>query len=52
MHSLRKVNLGTTGFAHTLHIREGIAAEGNEWMKRDPYTPDAAENDRRAAGAW
>lgn len=46
-----KVNLDTTGFAHTLHILEGIAAEGKEWMKRDPYTPDAAENDRRTGSA-
>ena len=46
-----KVNLDTTGFAHTLHILEGIAAEGKEWMKRDPYAPDAPEADRRTAGA-
>jgi hypothetical protein len=46
-----KVNLDTTGFAHTLHILEGIAAEGKEWMKRDPYAPGATEDGRRAAAA-
>ncbi|MEU8417348.1 hypothetical protein AB0C24_31565 [Amycolatopsis japonica] len=26
-----------TGFTHTLHILEGIAAEGKRWIARDPY---------------
>jgi hypothetical protein len=34
---LAKMNLDATGFAHSLHILEGIAAEGKEWMNRDPY---------------
>ena len=44
-----RVNLDTTGFAHTLHILEGIAAEGKEWMKRDPYMPGATQERRGAA---
>jgi hypothetical protein len=41
-----RINLDATGFDHTLHILEGIAAEGKEWIERgqfddaDPgYTP-------------
>lgn len=34
---LAKMNLDTAGFAHTLHILEGIAAEGKKWMNRDPH---------------
>lgn len=33
-----KINLDTAGFAHTLHILEGIAAEGKGWIDRQPYT--------------
>ncbi|MEU6643510.1 hypothetical protein ABZ863_13295 [Saccharomonospora sp. NPDC046836] len=32
-----KMNLEVTGFMHTLHILEGIAAEGKRWIERDPY---------------
>jgi hypothetical protein len=44
-----KINLDAAGFAHTLHILEGIAAEGKGWIKpatphqqkfRRPYTSD------------
>jgi len=35
---LFRMNLETTGFAHTLHILEGIAAEGASWITRDPLT--------------
>jgi hypothetical protein len=44
-----RINLDTTGFANTLHILEGIAAEGKKWVRRDPYVPGAAEEDRRTA---
>lgn len=33
-----ELNLDAAGFAHTLHILEGIAAEGRTWMHRDPHT--------------
>ena len=32
-----RINLDATGFVHTLHILEGIAAEGKEWIERDQY---------------
>ncbi len=32
-----QMNLDVTGFTHTLHILEGIAAEGKRWIERDPY---------------
>lgn len=38
---LFRMNLETTGFAHTLHILEGIAAEGRNWINRDPYSKSA-----------
>lgn len=41
---LARMNLDTTGFAHTLHILEGIAAEGKEWMSRDPYANGGVED--------
>lgn len=44
-----RINLDTTGFTHTLHILEGIAAEGKEWMQRDPYAHNAAKNGYREA---
>ena len=34
---LAKMNLDAAGFTHTLHILEGIAAEGKQWMNRDPH---------------
>ncbi|QTR04627.1 hypothetical protein J7S33_07185, partial [Saccharothrix algeriensis] len=30
-----ETNLDSAGFAHTLHILEGIAAEGKSWIDRD-----------------
>lgn len=41
---LAKMNLDATGFAHSLHILEGIAAEGKEWMNRDPYANGHTED--------
>jgi hypothetical protein len=35
---LSKTNLAAAGFSHTLHILEGIAAEGKGWIDRDPHT--------------
>lgn len=32
-----KINLESSGFTHTLHILEGIAAEGKGWIDRDPH---------------
>lgn len=32
-----EIDLDATGFTHTLHILEGIAAEGKGWIDRDPY---------------
>ncbi|TLW91132.1 hypothetical protein FFT09_17845 [Saccharomonospora piscinae] len=37
---LSAINLDAAGFAHTLHILEGIAAEGKHWIDRDPPSPD------------
>ncbi|MFD4194131.1 6TM ABC transporter family protein [Amycolatopsis thermoflava] len=31
------LNLDAAGFSHALHILEGIAAEGKEWINRDPH---------------
>jgi len=31
------LNLDAAGFGHALHILEGIAAEGKEWLNRDPH---------------
>jgi len=33
-----KINLDTAGFEPTLHILEGIAAEGKGWIDRRPHT--------------
>jgi hypothetical protein len=33
--TLSETNLDSAGFAHTLHILEGIAAEGKSWIDRD-----------------
>jgi hypothetical protein len=33
--TLSETNLDSAGFAHTLHILEGIAAEGKYWIDRD-----------------
>lgn len=35
--STASMSLDAAGFAHTLHILEGIAAEGKKWIERDPY---------------
>jgi hypothetical protein len=35
--ALTKMSLEAAGFTNTLHILEGIAAEGKNWIKRDPY---------------
>ncbi|MEC3978052.1 hypothetical protein [Amycolatopsis sp. H20-H5] len=35
--SLAKMSLEAAGFTNTLHILEGIAAEGKNWIQRDPY---------------
>ncbi|MDQ7802357.1 hypothetical protein Q5425_01345 [Amycolatopsis sp. A133] len=35
--ALAKMSLEAAGFTNTLHILEGIAAEGKNWIKRDPY---------------
>jgi hypothetical protein len=32
-----QMSLEAAGFTNTLHILEGIAAEGRNWIKRDPY---------------
>ncbi len=32
-----KMNLDAAGFVHTLHILEGIAADGKGWILRDPH---------------
>ncbi|GAB2767435.1 hypothetical protein [Amycolatopsis magusensis] len=40
--SLARMSLDAAGFAHTLHILEGIAAEGKRWIERDPYVNDHA----------
>jgi hypothetical protein len=31
------INIDAAGFRHTLHILEGIAAEGKNWINRDPH---------------
>jgi hypothetical protein len=33
-----RINLDAAGFTHTLHILEGIAAEGRNWIDRVPPT--------------
>jgi hypothetical protein len=35
--ALAKMSLEAAGFTNTLHILEGIAAEGKNWITRDPY---------------
>ena len=35
--ALAKMSLEAAGFTNTLHILEGIAAEGKNWIRRDPY---------------
>lgn len=37
--SLSQMNLETSGFTHTLHILEGIASEGKNWIHRSPDQP-------------
>lgn len=38
-----QMNLEMTGFAHTLHILEGIAAEGKDWIARDSIARSASD---------
>jgi hypothetical protein len=40
--TLSRVNLDAAGFTHALHILEGIAAEGRNWIDRVP--PAATDN--------
>ncbi|MEV6445464.1 hypothetical protein [Amycolatopsis sp. NPDC051716] len=35
--ALARMSLEAAGFTNTLHILEGIAAEGKNWIRRDPY---------------
>lgn len=39
---LSQMNLEMTGFSHTLHILEGIAAEGKDWIARDAITRETS----------
>ncbi|MER7076937.1 hypothetical protein SAMN02982929_00871 [Saccharopolyspora kobensis] len=39
INSFVTLNLETAGFTPTLHILEGIAAEGKSWIHRDPHRP-------------
>ncbi len=38
--SLARMGRDAAGFSHTLHILEGIAAEGKKWIERDPFIND------------
>ncbi|MBP2477556.1 hypothetical protein JOF53_006428 [Crossiella equi] len=38
-----EIDLDAAGFGHTLHILEGIAAEGKGWIDRDPHAVVNAE---------
>lgn len=38
-----EIDLDAAGFGHTLHILEGIAAEGKGWIDRDPHAIGNAE---------
>ncbi|QVJ00791.1 hypothetical protein KGD82_20220 [Nocardiopsis eucommiae] len=45
-----EINLDAAGFSHTLHILEGMAAEGKSWFERamDPppaFVPENPETD-------
>ncbi|MFC9086319.1 hypothetical protein [Nocardiopsis dassonvillei] len=44
-----KASLDASGFSHTLHILEGIAAEGKPWFERDTDLPSAGASDPPAA---
>ena len=46
-----RMNLDTAGFTHTLHILEGIAAEGKGWIDRDPHTNGERGGPRPATDA-
>lgn len=41
LHSFTKKNLHFAGFMPTLHILEGIAAEGKNWINYDPHRQSA-----------
>lgn len=45
--SFARMNLDSAGFTRTLHILEGIAAEGKGWIDRDPHN-DEQSSGRRA----
>lgn len=44
-----EINVDATGFRHALHILEGIAAEGKEWIARDPEARSRIEGQARRA---
>ncbi|MFF4594167.1 hypothetical protein [Amycolatopsis sp. NPDC001319] len=43
--ALAKMSLEAAGFTNTLHILEGIAAEGKNWIRRDPFINATTAND-------
>jgi len=45
-----EISLDASGFRHALHILEGIAAEGKEWIARDPEARSRVEGQARRAG--
>jgi hypothetical protein len=42
-----EINQDASGFHHALHILEGIAAEGKEWIARDPEARSRLEGQAR-----
>lgn len=43
-----RMDLDATGFTHALHILEGIAAEGRDWINRDALPDDSEPTEVRA----
>lgn len=43
-----RMDLDATGFTHALHILEGIAAEGRDWIDREPPPDDSYDSAVRA----
>lgn len=41
---LAKINLDATGLTHTLHVLEGIAAEGRAWIDRNLHATGTVED--------
>jgi hypothetical protein len=39
-----RMDRDATGFTHALHILEGIAAEGRDWINREPPPDDSYES--------